>query len=40
MKDYKELEVWNKGILLVLTIYETVKILPKDEHIAKGSASE
>lgn len=34
MKDYKELEVWNKGILLVLAIYETVKILPKDEHYA------
>jgi four helix bundle protein len=34
MKDYKELEVWKKGILLVLAIYETIKKLPKDERYA------
>jgi hypothetical protein len=34
MKDYKELEVWKKGILLVLAIYEAIKKFPKDEHYA------
>ena len=34
MKDYKELEVWKKGILLVLKIYEIVRTFPKDEHYA------
>ena len=34
MKDYKELEVWKKGILLVLAIYEIIKKLPKDERYA------
>ena len=34
MKDYKELEVWKKGILLVLKIYEIVRAFPKDEHYA------
>ncbi|HOQ42102.1 MAG TPA: four helix bundle protein [Smithellaceae bacterium] len=34
MKDYKELEVWEKGILLVLKIYETTKNFPKDERFA------
>ena len=34
VKDYKELEVWKKGILLVLAIYEAIKKFPKDEHYA------
>ena len=34
MKDYKELEVWKKGILLVLAIYEVIKNFPKDERYA------
>ena len=34
MKDYKELEVWKRGILLVLEIYETAKAFPKDEIYA------
>ena len=34
MKDYKELEVWKKGISLVLEIYEITKIFPKDERYA------
>ncbi len=34
MKDYKELEVWKKGISLVLNIYETTKNFPKDERFA------
>ncbi len=34
MKDYKELEVWKKGISLVLNIYETAKNFPKDERYA------
>jgi four helix bundle protein len=34
MKDYKELEVWKKGILLVLAIYEATKNFPKDERYA------
>jgi len=34
MKDYKELEVWKKGISLVLNIYETTKNFPKDERYA------
>ncbi len=34
MKDYKELEVWKKGILLVLAIYEAIKKFPKDECYA------
>ncbi|MEE9910711.1 MAG: four helix bundle protein [Deltaproteobacteria bacterium] len=34
MKDYKELEVWKKGISLVLKIYEITKIFPKEERYA------
>jgi four helix bundle protein len=34
MKDYKELEVWKRGILLVLAIYETAQKFPKDELYA------
>jgi len=34
MKDYKELEVWKRGILLVLAIYETALKFPKDELYA------
>ena len=34
MKDYKELEVWKKGIALVLAIYEILKKFPKDEQYA------
>lgn len=34
MKDYKELEVWKKGILLVLEIYEAAKAFPKEEIYA------
>jgi four helix bundle protein len=32
MKDYKELEIWKKGISLVLAIYEIARKLPKDER--------
>ncbi len=31
MKDYKELEVWQKGISLALAVYEITNIFPKDE---------
>jgi four helix bundle protein len=34
MKDYKELEVWKRGISLVLAIYEIVQKFPKDERYA------
>ena len=34
MKDYKELEVWKRRILLVLAIYETAQKFPKDELYA------
>ena len=34
MKDYKDLEVWKRGILLVLAIYETAKNFSKDERYA------
>jgi len=34
MKDYKELDVWKKGIDLVIAIYEEIKIFPKDERYA------
>lgn len=34
MKDYKELEVWKKGILLVVAIYDAIKKFPKDERYA------
>jgi four helix bundle protein len=34
MKDYKELEVWEKGISLVLKVYEITKIFPKEECYA------
>ena len=34
MKDYKELEVWQKSISLVLTVYETIKKFPNDEKYA------
>ena len=34
MKDYKELEVWQKGISLVLASYEVIRKLPKDERYA------
>jgi len=34
LKDYKELEVWKKGILLVLEIYEAAKAFPKEEIYA------
>jgi len=34
VKDYKELEVWKKGILLVLQVYELIKVFPKEERYA------
>jgi four helix bundle protein len=34
VKDYKELEVWKKGILIVLAIYKTIQKFPKDELYA------
>jgi len=34
VKDYKELEVWKKGILLALAVYEAIKDFPKDERYA------
>ena len=34
MKDYKELEVWDKGISLVLKVYEITKIFPQEERYA------
>ena len=34
MKDYKELEVWKKGISLVLQVYEITKAFPKEERYA------
>jgi len=34
VKDYKELAVWQKGISLVLVIYETIQKFPKDERYA------
>ena len=34
MKDYKELEVWKKGIALVVAIYETTRKFPKEEIYA------
>ena len=34
VKDYKELEVWKKGILLVLQVYELTKVFPKEERYA------
>jgi len=34
MKDYKELEVWKKGIAFVVAIYETTKKFPKEEIYA------
>ncbi len=34
MNDYKELEVWKKGIALVVAIYETAKKFPKEEIYA------
>jgi len=34
VKDYKELEVWQKGILLVLKVYELTKVFPKEERYA------
>lgn len=37
MKDYKELDVWKRGIQFVLAIYETAKQFPKDETYALAS---
>lgn len=34
MKDYKELEVWQKSISLVLAVYEIIKNFPSDEKYA------
>jgi len=34
VKDYKELEVWKKGIALVLASYEIVQKFPGDERFA------
>jgi len=34
MKDYKELEVWEKGIALVLQAYEITKGFPREECYA------
>ena len=34
MKDYKELEIWKKGIMFVLVVYEAIKHFPKDEKFA------
>ncbi len=34
MNDYKELDVWKKGIALVVAIYETIKKFPKEETYA------
>lgn len=34
MKDYKELEVWQKGISVVLQVYELTKVFPKEERYA------
>ena len=34
MKDYKELEVWKKGIALVLASYKIVQKFPGDERFA------
>ena len=34
MKDYKELEVWKRGIMLVLATYEIAKSFPKEERYA------
>lgn len=34
LKDYEELEVCKRGILLVLAIYETALKFPKDERYA------
>ncbi len=34
MKDYKELDVWQKGISLVLVIYEIIQKFPNDERYA------
>jgi len=34
MKDYKELDVWKRGISLVLAIYKIIEKFPKDERYA------
>ena len=31
IKNYKDLDIWNKGIALVKDIYKTTKNFPKDE---------
>ena len=34
MRDYKELDVWKRGISLVLAIYKIIEKFPKDERYA------
>ncbi|WP_372935819.1 four helix bundle protein [Mariniphaga sediminis] len=31
MKDFKNLKIWQKGIKLVVDIYKTSQIFPKEE---------
>ena len=37
IKSYKDLLIWNKGILIVEIIYELVKTFPQEEIYALSS---